>query len=495
MDAIDITPAQRKAILALLKRHIPDVPVWAFGSRVTWTSRPESDLDLAAFSTPDQKGRISELKEAFEESDLPFRVDLLVWDELPEKFQKNIRKEHVVFVDKPEATSAMDGKAEAPMGWRIVRLGNVAEINPTRTIKRGATSAYVAMENLPIDRRTITEWNRRPFSGSGSRFQNGDTLLARITPCLENGKTAYVDCLDSGEIAHGSTEFIVLSGKDELTDSLFIYYLARSSEFRDFAIKRMEGSSGRQRVPSETLKHFEFKLPPLPTQRAIANILGTLDDLIELNRRTNETLEKIARTLFNHYFPYSPEDDLPEGWRAGTIGKICDFAYGKALKAQNRIEGTIPVYGSNGQIGQHNEALVKGPGIVVGRKGNPGVVTWIQTDFFPIDTAFYVVPKQDVGLHYLFHLLRTAQLDSLGADSAVPGLNRNMAYMSKAVIPPDNVLGDFERETSILSGLILSNDEQSRNLAALRYLLLPKLMAGEIRVMETESPSEGTSDG
>lgn len=109
MDAIDITPAQQKDILALLKSHIPNVPVWAFGSRVKWTSRPESDLDLAAFSARDQKSRVSALKEAFEESDIPFRVDLHVWDELPEKFQENIRKEHVVFVDKPAEKETPEG--------------------------------------------------------------------------------------------------------------------------------------------------------------------------------------------------------------------------------------------------------------------------------------------------------------------------------------------------------------------------------------------------
>ncbi|MEA1893786.1 MAG: restriction endonuclease subunit S [Euryarchaeota archaeon] len=197
------------------------------------------------------------------------------------------------------------------------------------------------------------------FKGSGSRFQNGDTLLARITPCLENGKTAHVNFLEDGEIAHGSTEFIVLSGIEGMTDNLFVYYLTRSPEFRDFAIVRMEGSSGRQRVPAPTLKRFTFACPPLPEQRAIAHILGSLDDKIELNRRMNETLEAMAQAIFKSWlvdfdpvraktegrdtglpkeiadlFPDSFEESelgaMPEGWKQSTIRDEFDITMGQS---------------------------------------------------------------------------------------------------------------------------------------------------------------------
>ena len=122
--------------------------------------------------------------------------------------------------------------------------------------------------------------------------------------------------------------------------------------------------------------------------------------------------------------------EIPEGWEVKILGNLLELTYGKALKADNRKQdGETPVYGSNGQVGWHNMSLVRGPGIVVGRKGNPGTVTWAHSNFFPIDTTFYVVPKNDKNiLYFLYFALKSQNLSSLAADSAVPGLNRNLAY-------------------------------------------------------------------
>jgi type I restriction enzyme S subunit len=267
-------------------------------------------------------------------------------------------------------------------------------------------------------------------------------------------------------------------------DAMFLYYLFTSDEQRDY-IRRNAIQTG---VPHTNLKHLRttpLTLPPLSTQRAIACVLGTLDDKIELNRRMNETLEAMAQALFKSWFVDPTQNGLPEGWRESTIGEICEFAYGKALKEETRQPGSIPVYGSNGQVGWHHEALVKGPGIVVGRKGNPGIVTWAATDFFPIDTTFYVLPKGECrSLYFLFFVLRAQDLASLGADSAVPGLNRNMAYMSETVIPPTNLLEAFDSKVRPMFECIQNNEEESRTLAALRDALLPKMLSGEVRFQE-----------
>ena len=166
---------------------------------------------------------------------------------------------------------------------------------------------------------------------------------------------------------------------------------------------------------------------------------------------------------------------------------MCEFAYGKSLKEGIRRPGSIPVYGSNGQVGWHDEALVKGPGIIVGRKGNPGMVTWAPTDFFPIDTTFYVAPKGECqSLYFLFHVLRTHNLASLGADSAVPGLNRNLAYMSRQAVPSQHLLDAFDEQMRPLFDRIHHNSEESRTLAALRDTLLPKIISGELRIKDAE---------
>ncbi|MDD5745178.1 MAG: restriction endonuclease subunit S, partial [Mesotoga sp.] len=263
--------------------------------------------------------------------------------------------------------------------------------------------------------------------------------------------------------------------------------------------------------PLTTLKSIRLPIPPLPEQHAIAHILGSLDDKIELNRRMNQTLQAMARAIFKHWFidfefpnengePYkssggetinSPLGPIPKGWRIGRIEDVCEFSYGKALKADKRIQGRIPVYGSNGQIGWHNESLVSGPGIIVGRKGNPGLIHWSEEDFFPIDTTFYVVPRVGKSImHFLYFALKHVDLPRLSADSAVPGLNRNIAYMQQLVIPTEQLLRDFENRISIIFDLLQTNCWQNQSLSELRDSLLPKLVSGEIRVPVSEKEDD-----
>ena len=141
------------------------------------------------------------------------------------------------------------------------------------------------------------------------------------------------------------------------------------------------------------------------------------------------------------------------------------------------------MYGSNGQIGWHDKKLVAGPGIVVGRKGNPGFVTWAHGDFFPIDTTFYVVPRDDNGgLPFLFFALVNQDLPSVSVDSAVPGLNRNLAYMNRQVVPEKLVVEEFNDYANRIFSRCHQLEEESRELTAQRDVLLPKLVSGEVRV-------------
>ena len=256
--------------------------------------------------------------------------------------------------------------------------------------------------------------------------------------------------------------------------------------------------------------------PPLPQQRRIAQILGALDDKIELNRRMNETLEQMARALYKSWFvdfdpvhakmdgrwqpgkslPGLPIElydlfpdrlvpselsDIPEGWQVKPLEDCIDLAYGKSLKADARNPGNVPVFGSNGPIGWHDQRLVEGPGIVVGRKGNPGTVSWCQSDFFPIDTTFYVVPKSGhLNLHFLFYALTDQGLPAIAADSAVPGLNRNLAYMNHQLVPDETVVEHFGGIASAIFTRRHQLDEESRALATQRDTLLPELVSGKI---------------
>lgn len=179
---------------------------------------------------------------------------------------------------------------------------------------------------------------------------------------------------------------------------------------------------------------------------------------------------------------------IPKGWRVGKLGDVCEFAYGKGLKSENRIDGKYPVVGSNGIVGTHAEYFVDGPGIVIGRKGTIGEVTWIHQNFFPIDTTFYIKDLLGVkGLYFHYFLLKLQDFKKIGSDSAVPGLNRNQAYDNILNIPTKNSIEGFNNIARAIFENIQNNEQQSATLTAIRDALLPKLMNGEVSVETKEA--------
>lgn len=192
--------------------------------------------------------------------------------------------------------------------WREYQLDNIAYINPTERLAKGTIAKKVAMEFLQPFTKKIPTFSVEEYKG-GIKFRNGDTIMARITPSLENGKTAYVDILDDNEVGYGSTEFIVLRKKENISDKHFIYYFSISPKLRDIAILSMTGSSGRQRVQTDVVKQHKFVLPPIPEQKDIAEVLSSLDDKINLLHRQNKTLEHMAETLFRQWFVEEASED------------------------------------------------------------------------------------------------------------------------------------------------------------------------------------------
>ncbi|WP_293688993.1 restriction endonuclease subunit S, partial [Thiolapillus sp.] len=205
--------------------------------------------------------------------------------------------------------------------WNYLPFTEAVEVNPSVPLKRGKIYPFVDMKAVESSRRGASESESREFKSGGARFMPFDTLMARITPCLENGKIArYIPSEGVGGPAFGSTEFIVIRGREGVTDNDYAYYLTKWEEFRQFAISQMTGSSGRQRVPADSLAKFLAPAPEsLSEQRAIAHILGSLDDKIELNRQMAQTLESIARAIFKSWFvDFDPvkakmEGKQPEG--------------------------------------------------------------------------------------------------------------------------------------------------------------------------------------
>lgn len=198
------------------------------------------------------------------------------------------------------------------------KLSDVVDINPKESLKKGIVAKKIAMDMLKPNTRDIPSYEKESYSG-GVKFRKGDTIMARITPCLENGKIAQVNILEEDEIGFGSTEYIVFRAKSGITDKDFVYYLVTSPIVRGPAIKSMVGSSGRQRVQVDVVKALELDLPDIDNQRKIASILKSLDDKIELNNRINRNLSEQAFTLFDKmYVSHNPND-------IGNLSELADI--------------------------------------------------------------------------------------------------------------------------------------------------------------------------
>jgi type I restriction enzyme S subunit len=374
---------------------------------------------------------------------------------------------------------------------------------------------YVAIPQLRHGRIDLTdvrrispkhyiEWTRK------AKPSEHDVVLSRR---CNPGETAFVPA--NLEFALGQN-LVLLRADGTKVYPPFLRWLVSSPEWWEQIGKFLNVGAVFDSLRCADVPKFRLHLPPLAEQQTISHVLGSADKKIGLNRKLNETLEAMAWTLFKSWFvdfdpvraksegrdtglperiatlfPTSFEDSeigkIPSSWTVKSLGDLVELAYGKSLKEADRRPGNIAVFGSNGLIGWHDEKLVEGPGIIVGRKGNPGIVTWVPTDFFAIDTTFYVVPKAECeSYHFLFYALKGHNLASLGADSAVPGLNRNMAYISKQLVPPTSLLSEFDQQVRPLFERIQRGKEESSSLAQMRDALLPKLISGELRVTSFE---------
>ncbi|HEY5581344.1 MAG TPA: restriction endonuclease subunit S, partial [Rhodoferax sp.] len=285
-------------------------------------------------------------------------------------------------------------------------------------------------------------------------------------------------------------------------DGSFLFYLLRDKKFGAYIVGTAQGAANQAAITLESIRAFTFALPPIEQQRRIASILSAYDDLIENNTRRIAILEEMARRLYEEWFVRfrfpghegvpMVESELglvPEGWWVRLLGDEIELPYGKALKAENRSAGDVPVYGSSGVVGYHSTSLVPGPGIIVGRKGNVGSVHWCDVPFFPIDTVFYV--KTALPLHFVYFNLQ--QQNFLNNDAAVPGLNRNQAYALPLLVPDLDVLNRFENLCGQLLGMARLLSRKNANLRTTRDLLLPKLISGELDVSTLPEPLAQTT--
>ncbi|MCY3722120.1 MAG: restriction endonuclease subunit S [Candidatus Poribacteria bacterium] len=547
---IDLHPKHFETVQHILAKHVPGCEVRAFGSRVKWTAKDYSDLDLAVVgSKPLTLRQGYQLAEAFEESDLPIRVDVLDWHTISEEFKRIIAAEYEVIQvaetvkANEDSVTTLKNSSRKNKRWNLVKLGDVVTINPQRKLTKTKEAFHVAMRDIEVFTREITSHSFKEFRGSGARFQNGDTLLARITPCLENGKTVYVDCLKPNQIGHGSTEFIVLSGIEDKTDNLFVYYLARDPSLRTFAIHSMQGSTGRQRVMADSLRSFELTLPPIEGQRRIAHILGTLDDKIKLNQQMNETLEATARAIFKSWFvdfdpvkakkegrkpPFmdtetaalfpsvlqnSPLGKVPEGWKVVPLPEVMEVNPRRVLK-KGSIAPYLPM--QNLPIQEHrpyewmDREFSSGTKFMNGdtllakitpclENGKTGFVDFLDKGQVGWGSTEYIVlrPKPPLPVEFGYYLARSDDLRVFAIHNMMGSTGRQRVPAScfdyyQISVPTPPIAQRFGEIVKPFMKKIKENNEQSHTLAQTRDTLLPKLLSGEICVEDASEMLEET---
>lgn len=359
--------------------------------------------------------------------------------------------------------------------WTEMRAADFIEFNPRMSIKKGTIATKVAMDKLQPFTKKIPDTEKAPFSG-GSKFRNGDTIMARITPCLENGKTAFVDILGEDEIAFGSTEFIVMRAKEGVSDPQFIYYLATSPSFRNIAIKSMVGSSGRQRVQQTVLDELVLSVPPLEEQKKISSLLCVLDQKIALNNEINDNLQQQAQAIYASMFV----DNADPTWQQGHLSDLVTVRYGKDHK--KLTDGIYPVYGSGGIMRHVERPLYDKESVLIPRKGTLNNVMYVNQPFWSVDTMFYTEMRLPNVAKFVYHFVKAKDLASMNAGSAVPSMTTDILNAMEVAIPPASVLEEFESLVAPMYRAMQENDAQSNKLADLRDTLLPKLMSGEIDV-------------
>lgn len=308
-----------------------------------------------------------------------------------------------------------------------------------------------------------------------------------------------------GVVSYCETDFwphnTVLYVTDFLgNDPRFAYYFLRQLNLRQF-----DSGSAQASLNRNYIYPISIRIPRPDEQRAIAHILGSLDNKIELNRRMNETLEAIARALFKSWFvDFDPvrakmdgralnTNDGPMNWPLGSLIDLCELKRGYDLPAAQRSPGRYPIVSSSGISGFHSVPMAQGPGVVTGRYGTIGEVYFINEPYWPLNTALYVRDFKGNCPRFVFYSLQHVDFLQYSDKAAVPGINRNHLHQAPMVLPPRAMQQEFEKLLTPVWTKQDANKAESTTLTSLRDTLLPKLISGELRVEAAEKIVEAVA--
>lgn len=400
--------------------------------------------------------------------------------------------------------------------WTKKMLSDIADFNPRETIKKGAIAKKIPMDVLRPFYRDIPYYVEECFSG-GTKFRNGDTIMARITPCLENGKTAQVSILNDGEVGFGSTEYIVFRAKEGIADKDYLYYLVCSPEVREPAIKSMVGSSGRQRVQTDVVKNLEIDVPPLVEQEKIGSLLKLFDDKIALNDRINKNLEQQAQTIFKSWFvdfepfggvqpsemQFIPLQELckvvTKGTTPTTLGKSftnsgINFIKAESIHDNHSIDSSKFAFIDEETNALLKRSIIKANDIVFTIAGTLGRFAMVDNSMLPANTnqavAIIRPDETKVTPAYLYSFFIGNWHNEYYSKRIQQAVQANLSLTTIKSLPiavlNDTTMSNYDELVSPLFALMKNNEEENRRLSKLRDTLLPKLMSGELDVSDID---------
>ena len=522
---IDLNPKHLKTIQYILAEYIPDYEVRAFGSRVKWTAKDYSDLDLVVVgSKPLNLRQRGELVEAFEESNLPIRVDVLDWQSIPEGFRQVISERYEIIqkaqpIDQNENSEGINGKWSTESEWQAKTFGDCATlIRESISPSDLGNTPYIGLEH--IGENTLSLIGRgiaSDVTSTKSRFRKGDILFGKLRCYFRKVVTAPFDGVCS-------TDIWVTRAKEGI-DQSFLYYCMASQSFVDFADS---GSIGTRmpRTKWEWVSRYKIHLPSLQEQRRIAHILGTLDDKIELNRQMNETLEATARAIFKSWFvdfypvkakmegrkpvcidtetaalfpsafQDSPLGEIPKGWKVVTVDKDFNLTMGQSPPGStyNEDGNGIPFYQGRKDFGFRYptrrvyctapKRFAEKGDTLVSVRAPVGDVNMVE-EKCSIGRGVAAIRHNTGSRSYTYYTMQSLQeiFSRYEAEGTVFGsINKTDFQTLPCLRPPNEIVEAFERLVFPLDQTIENNENESRTLAQTRDTLLPKLLSEEIIV-------------
>jgi len=381
--------------------------------------------------------------------------------------------------------------------FKKVKLGDVVEVKGGKRLplgheltKKRTVHPYIRARDVGGGKITFDDpvyVNENTFPLIKNYIVNKDDVCITIVGA-NVGDIGFVPThLDGANLTENAVK---LFPKNVGFDHRFLKYCLLTDEIKLQMKQLAGGGSAQPKLGLYKINALEIPCPTIENQCLIASILSAYDDLIENNEKRIRALEEMAQRLYTEWFvkfKYPGHEKvkmvdsgteyslIPDKWEVKKLGDVIELAYGKALKEDSRKPGAILVCGSGGIVGTHNEKLVEGPGIVVGRKGNAGTVFWVDEDFYPIDTAFFVRSK--LNLIFAFYLLKHQNF-VLG-DAAVPGLNREQAYRNQMLVPPNDLVEKYVKKVEPIRTVIGKIIGLNGNLSKTRDLLIPCLVTGK----------------